>query len=228
MNILKLLFSGLTILWLNLQSDVERRQQDLSANSLPIYTIDTFWSCRNLAVKFFLNGDAIPEAENLKAWNKAYMSKTPAWCYYNFNPENGEKYGIMYNQFALWDPRGLIPGDWQVMEHSMWNRYLQLAKENKGVPPGQPGEQCHNVLGGSMGSSYVGDLMKRAHYWGSTDRVGTLGFETGYPVHILQNEEGLLAEKLWKSDGNGHYIRCYRIEVRTDIIMPDDEGIEQR
>lgn len=32
----------------------------------------------------------------------------PAWCYYENDASNGEKYGKLYNWFAINDPRGHI------------------------------------------------------------------------------------------------------------------------
>ena len=51
------------------------------------------WQSKNLDVATFSNGDRIFEAKSIKDWHDAISSKQPAWCYYNFNPENGKKYG---------------------------------------------------------------------------------------------------------------------------------------
>lgn len=63
----------------------------------------------NLNVDRFRNGDLIPEARTNKQWIKAGKNKQPAWCYYNNDPTNGEKYGKLYNSYAVNDPRGLAP-----------------------------------------------------------------------------------------------------------------------
>jgi len=45
------------------------------------------WTAENHAVNKFRNGDPIPEAKTYEDWLKA----SPAWCYYENNPENGAK-----------------------------------------------------------------------------------------------------------------------------------------
>ena len=53
-------------------------------------------------------------------WLKAALNKTPAWCYYENNPKNDEKYGKLYNWYAINDPRGLVPKGWHVPSKKDW------------------------------------------------------------------------------------------------------------
>ncbi|MDX9747795.1 MAG: fibrobacter succinogenes major paralogous domain-containing protein, partial [Paludibacter sp.] len=68
---------------------------------------DQIWLAENLRTKHFLNGDPIPNVQNLDKWIEL---KTPAWCYYTNNPELGLIYGALYNISVGIDPRGLISG----------------------------------------------------------------------------------------------------------------------
>jgi uncharacterized protein (TIGR02145 family) len=70
------------------------------------------WMTENLNVKKFRNGDLIAEAQNGYKWNEALRTKTPAWCYYDDDPFNGENYGLLYNYYAVHDSRGLSPLGW--------------------------------------------------------------------------------------------------------------------
>ena len=72
------------------------------------------WMSKNLNVDKFRNGDPIPEAKTIQEWLKASENKQPAWCYYDNIAANGEKYGRLYNWFAVTDPRGLAPSGWHV------------------------------------------------------------------------------------------------------------------
>ena len=74
------------------------------------------WMDRNLNVAQFLNGDTIPEAKTAEEWKSAGENEKPAWCYYNNNPLNAEKYGKLYNWYAINDPRGLAPSGWRLPE----------------------------------------------------------------------------------------------------------------
>jgi uncharacterized protein (TIGR02145 family) len=78
------------------------------------------WMTRNLDVDSFLNGDLIPHIESNEEWKKAGENGQPAWCYYANNPENGKKYGKLYNWFAINDPRRLAPEGWHVPSDEEW------------------------------------------------------------------------------------------------------------
>lgn len=72
------------------------------------------WMTENLNVEHFKNGDDIPHAEDFGEWIKAGNEGKPAWSYYDNDPSNGEKYGKLYNWYAVNDPRGLCPEGWRV------------------------------------------------------------------------------------------------------------------
>jgi uncharacterized protein (TIGR02145 family) len=67
------------------------------------------WSSENLNVDHFNNGDEIQQVESAEDWLKCLENKTPAWCYFDNNPDNGNKYGKLYNAFAVMDVRGIAP-----------------------------------------------------------------------------------------------------------------------
>ena len=69
------------------------------------------WMVENLNVDKFRNGDLIPEAKTDYEWE---WKGKPAWCYYRNDSENGEKYGKLYNWYAVNDKRGLAPEGWHI------------------------------------------------------------------------------------------------------------------
>ena len=79
------------------------------------------WMTRNLDVDRFRNGDLIPHIESDEEWKKAGENGEPAWCYYDNDPENGKKYGKLYNWYAVNDPRGLTPEGWNVPTDDEWD-----------------------------------------------------------------------------------------------------------
>lgn len=81
---------------------------------------DQTWAKANLNVSTFRNGDTIPEAKTFKEWVAAGEAQKPVWCYYNNDPAMGQKYGRLYNWFALADPRGLAPKDWSLPADEDW------------------------------------------------------------------------------------------------------------
>ena len=78
------------------------------------------WMTKNLDVATFRNGDPIPQAKTDEEWDKANEKEQPAWCYYDNLPRNGEKYGKLYNWYAVNDPRGLAPEGWHVPSDAEW------------------------------------------------------------------------------------------------------------
>ena len=80
------------------------------------------WMTRNLDVNRFRNGDLIPHVELNEEWKKAGDNEQPAWCYYDNDPENGKKYGKLYNKYAVIDLRGLAPKGWYIPTCEEWTR----------------------------------------------------------------------------------------------------------
>jgi uncharacterized protein (TIGR02145 family) len=78
------------------------------------------WMSSNLNVITFRNGDTIPLAKTNEEWESAGENGQPAWCYYESNSQNGEKYGKLYNWYAVNDSRGLAPNGWHIATDKEW------------------------------------------------------------------------------------------------------------
>lgn len=65
------------------------------------------WLRENFKGTHFLNGDPIPNITDQAQWEAA---TSPAYCYYNNDPEIGKVYGALYNWYTASDSRGLISG----------------------------------------------------------------------------------------------------------------------
>ena len=84
------------------------------------------WMTKNLNVSTFRNGDVIPEAKTIDDWLKAGAEGKPAWCYYENDPANGEKYGKLYNWHAVNDSRQLAPKGWHVPTNDEWQTLIDF------------------------------------------------------------------------------------------------------
>ena len=85
------------------------------------------WTSQNLNVDHFKNGDKIKQVNSYDELLNSLNNSEPAFCYLDFNPKNGEKYGKLYNIFALQDPRGLAPDGWRlptVMDYKNLVKFL--------------------------------------------------------------------------------------------------------
>jgi len=76
------------------------------------------WMAKNLDVSFYRNGDPIPQVADPTAWANL---TTGAWCYYNNDSTQGNKYGKLYNWYAINDPRGLAPTGWHIPSDAEWS-----------------------------------------------------------------------------------------------------------
>ena len=74
------------------------------------------WMCENLRTDKYLNGDAIPMAQNGYSNNNVY----DAWVWPEANQSNEAQYGKMYNQLVVDDSRGVCPSGWRVPTLSEW------------------------------------------------------------------------------------------------------------
>ncbi len=124
------------------------------------------WTSKNLNVATFRNGDAIPQARTNEEWKNAGNEYKPAWCYYDNDPKNGDKYGKLYNWYAVTDPRGLAPSGWHVPSDAEWTKLT-------------------DYLGGE---DVAGNKMKSNNGWGDNGSGSNESGFSGLPGGYRYNE----------------------------------------
>jgi uncharacterized protein (TIGR02145 family) len=72
------------------------------------------WMSKNLATAKFNNGDDIPFAKTKKELSELTKIKSPAYCYSAYKKANTEEYGLLYNYYAIEDPRGMALEGWRI------------------------------------------------------------------------------------------------------------------
>lgn len=112
---------SLAYLLMTLNAATVKSQQAIEEEAIKIG--NQTWTTKNLSVETFQNGDIIPHAKSAEEWENANRNKQPAWCYYNNDPSNGDKFGRLYNWYAINDPRGLAPLGWHTPN---WEEWLSL------------------------------------------------------------------------------------------------------
>ncbi len=155
-----------------------------SADALPTIQIGTQkWMSKNLDVAFYRNGDPIPQVTDATAWASL---TTGAWCYYNNDSTQGNKYGKLYNWYAVNDPRGLAPQGWHVPSDVEWTA-LETTLGGSSVAGGKMKEAgtlnwTSPNTGGNNNSGFAGlpgggrsnggafyDIGNGGYWWSSTE-----------------------------------------------------------
>ena len=191
------------------------------------------WTTENLNVSNFRNGDLIPEARTAEEWERAGENKLPVWCYYNNDSLNGEKYGKLYNWYAVNDPRGLAPVGWRIPSDADWI----LLSDNLGGTD-NAGEKMksniewYNNINGSNVSGFSGFPSGYRYYRGifsDKDQWGcwwtsTESFTDYAWFRSIYYFDSSLYRDYYKEKGNGLSVRCIK-EVNNTIEDYNDEDI---
>ena len=157
----------------------------------------------NLNVSTFRNGDPIPEAKTDEEWKKAGENKQPAWCYYNNDSSNGNRYGKLYNWFATNDPRGLAPEGWKIPSDEDWRRLTDF-------------------LGGEEEST--GKKMQSTFGWANnengTNESGFSSFPAGNRNDIGNFRDSGVEGSWWSSTEYGKEV-AFLLTIRGWFSAPD-------
>jgi uncharacterized protein (TIGR02145 family) len=149
---------------------------DYDGNAYPTFTIGTqVWMAENLRVTHYRNGDIIPNVSYNIAWSGLLIG---AYCW--FDNDTSNKYGPLYNFYAVDDSRGLCPTGWHATSDAEWTTLT--------IYLGGP-----NIAGGKMKS--VSSL------WAvpNTDATNNSGF-SGLPGGNRQPDGNFDSES-----GSGHW-----------------------
>lgn len=97
--------------------------KDIDGNVYKIVKIgDQWWMAENLKVTHFRNGDEIPNREDDDEWDSGSL----AYCNYNNDIANGERYGHLYNWFVVNDSRKIAPEGWHVATDEEWQKLIEF------------------------------------------------------------------------------------------------------
>lgn len=139
------------------------------------------WMVENLNVDEFRNGDPIPQAKTVDEWKKATENEQPAWCYYDNDPSNGEKYGKLYNSYAVSDLRGLAPNGWHIPSEAEWTVLEDfLGRKNADIKmknaTGWKNETSVNLGNGSNESGFSGLPGGQMYSMANFTSLGSAGY----------------------------------------------------
>lgn len=195
------------------------------------------WASKNLASLTFRNGEALTLCATREEWKQALKDQVAACCYPDFDPKKGEKYGLLYNVFALKDERELAPKNFRIPEKEDWlNLVEELQKESKKFDVGtrlkdpsaweEDNNQANNLTsfnalpaGYCSLSGYFVDQGKGASFW----YRGLLSQRDNYTFRLYQNYSHY--QILRVSYGGGYSIRCIQEDKFKQINRTDYASI---
>lgn len=174
------------------------------------------WMAENLNVDKFRNGDPIPHAKTDEEWETARKEGKSAWCYYDNDPAKGEKYGKLYNFYAVNDKRKLAPAGWHLPSEEDWNELIDFLGEKAGVKiksttgwkDNGNGTNESNYSG--LPAGYRGEygefnsIGSKAKWWWSTENIMSDPRNSG-----LRSSNDNVINKLGY-DGEGLSVRCLK------------------
>lgn len=84
------------------------------------------WMLENLKTTKYRNGDNIPNITDNTEW---FNYRSGAYCDYNNDRANSDKYGRLYNWFAVNDSRKITPKGWHVATANDWETLISHLRE---------------------------------------------------------------------------------------------------
>lgn len=153
------------------------------------------WMKENLNITHFRNGDPIPVCKDFSEWLRLSEAGLPACAAYDFDRRNRKKYGLLYNWYAVSDPRGLAPEGFRIPTE----KDFALLLEYCGGKPYRSGRALRSLLPGGRsgfdalyggwagmipdpeaGTDFFMDRGINAAYWSS----GESGVETAWNMDL--------------------------------------------
>jgi uncharacterized protein (TIGR02145 family) len=176
------------------------------------------WMTYNLNVDKFRNGDPITETKTSDDWKKASVNKQAAWCYFDNDPNNEEKYGKLYNFYAVIDPRGLAPEGWHIPSESEWTMLIDcLGKDDVAAGKKMKSEEGWVSNNGNNQSGFSGFPGGYRYFTGAFISFCNSGYwwsSTEYPSHNVRSfyldYSNEFANKNLNKKEEGLSVRCVR------------------
>ena len=208
---------------------------------------EQIWMTENLNVSHFRNGDLIPEAKTTEEWIQAGTDNEPAWCYYNNDPENGEKYGKLYNWYAVDDPRGLAPENWTIPDNKEWEQVIDYLGGNKQAGAGMKsatgwkskgnGDNSSKFTalpgGGRVYNGIFSDIGNAAVWWSSPEESAFTAYGISLISDIVQGSfkkaTGLSVRAVncntCPADTTSGLTLAEKLQIALDLTLGSSNGV---
>lgn len=176
---------------------------------------DQIWTCQNLDVSTYSNGDPIPEVQNPKEWKDL---KTGAWCYYE-NDKINNKFGKIYNWFALNDPRRLAPKGYRIASHYDWLKLVENLGQSWNSVEKLTSLKFIDFLAGNRNYEGRFEYWNEGIGWWTSSEIIANNHNLWAQAHFIVEQNGII----WKGFEKkcGFYVRCIKQEYEIVKITFD-------
>ena len=125
-----------------------------------------WWMQENLSVTRYQNGDSIPDGTaDHPAW---VQLSTGAWAYPDSQAALRRSFGLLYNWYAVNDPRGLCPTGWRLPTHDEWTALTNALGGETKAGAVLKASQGWLPAGFRGSDGTYGGLGAYAYWWSST------------------------------------------------------------
>jgi uncharacterized protein (TIGR02145 family) len=150
----------------------------------------------------FSNGDKITYAKNEKEWKKLNDKKIPAWTFAS-DSESSEKYGILYNFYAINNIAGIAPTGWRIPsieDVKQLKNNLEITFVSEHIKRFNQSKVYHSL---ALGTKIEAE--KYRIFWTSNEK-----FYTAFAFEINEDNPSIEMKKFDKSAG--FFVRCLKIK----------------
>lgn len=152
------LIAGLLLAGVSCNND--KTVTDIDGNVYHTITIGhQMWTVENLKTTKYNDGSAIPLVEDRTQWSGL---ATPAYCWDMNDSSNKNKYGALYNWYAV-NTKKLAPAGWHVSTDAEWDILKKFLTDNG-----------YNWNGEKGGNAIAKSLAAKTD-WDSSDNAGAIG-----------------------------------------------------
>ena len=125
-----------------------------------------WWMQENLSLTRYQNGDSIPDGTaDHAAWSQL---STGAWAYPDSQVALRRSFGLLYNWYAVNDPRGLCPTGWRLPTHDEWTALTHALGGETKAGAVLKASQGWLPAGFRGSDGTYGGLGAYAYWWSST------------------------------------------------------------
>jgi|GEM_PF-649258 len=219
--------TGETITEVQVKGTFTDKRENKTYNTIKIG--EQVWMSQNLDVVKFGYGEEIPEANSKKEWDRANKDHKAAWCYYDNDPANGEKYGKLYNWWAAIDARRIAPAGWHIPSIEEWTILIttmggfKFAGNSMKKTVWAYGEYPTNPSGFAAVPAGMRLSDKDATFLSATFGTGWWSRNESSPTYAKSIElsaEDNLRESIYINEGQGMSIRCIQDKNTPVVVTP--------